>query len=101
MKNNTSRTIKIFWTIVGMTFICLILNMPSSLPIKINLGRIKWEHTFYRPELNFKLGSISLKKNIDLKYGLDLAGGASLIFDIDTTKIKKEEIASALESSCQ
>jgi len=81
-----------------MAFIGLILNMPSSLPVKIHFGRINWEHTFYRPELNFKLGSFSFKKNIDLKYGLDLAGGASLIFDIDTTKIKKEEISSALES---
>jgi preprotein translocase subunit SecD len=72
--------------------------MPSSLPVNIHLGRINWEHTFYRPELNFKLGSINIKKNIDLRYGLDLAGGASLIFDIDTTKIKKEEIAQALES---
>jgi len=98
MKNNNSQTTKIFWTIIGMTFISLILNMPSSLPIKIHLGRINWEHTFYRPEPSFKLGSLSLKRNIDLKYGLDLAGGASLIFDIDTTKIKKEEIPSALES---
>jgi len=98
MKNNNPKTIKIFWTIVGMAFIGLILNMPSSLPVKIHFGRIDWEHTFYRPELNFKLGSFSFKKNIDLRYGLDLAGGASLIFDIDTTKIKSEEIPSALES---
>jgi len=89
MKNNTSRTVKIFWTIIGMTFISLILNMPASLPIAVHFGRINWEHTFYRPDFNFKLGNFSFKKNLDLRYGLDLAGGASLIFDIDTTNIKK------------
>lgn len=98
MRNNSKRTIKIFWTIIGMVFVGLILNMPSAMPVSLHFGRINWDHTFYRPEFNFKLGSINFKKNIDLKYGLDLAGGASLMFDIDTANVKKEEVASALES---
>lgn len=95
---NKKRTQNIFWTIIGLTFICLIINMPQTIPAKIHLGKVNWEHTFYRPDFKFNIGGFSFQKNLDLKYGLDLAGGASVLFDIDTTKIKKEEIPVALES---
>ena len=42
-----------------------------------------------------KLGS--LEKSFDLKLGLDLKGGVSLIYDADTSKINAAEKASALE----
>jgi len=96
--NQAKKTIRIFWTIIFITFICLIINFPQKLPIKINLGKINWEHTFYRPELKFKLGNFNINKNVDLKYGLDLAGGVSLTFSIDTSSVKPENLASALES---
>lgn len=92
------RTRNIFWTIIGLTFVCLVINMPSSLPVKIHLGKVNWEHTFYRPDFSFNVGNLAVKKNLDLKYGLDLAGGASLVYEIDTSKIKKENLATSLES---
>jgi len=96
--NNQKKTLKVFWTIIGLTFICLVINFPKVLPVNIHFGKINWQHTFYRPELNFKLGTKEIKKDIDLKYGLDLAGGSSLIFNIDTSKVSKEDLNSALES---
>ena len=95
---NNKRTKNIFWTIIGLTFICLIINMPQSIPARINIGKFSWQHTFYRPDFKFNIGSFSFKNNLDLKYGLDLSGGASILFDIDTTKTKKEELEIALES---
>lgn len=96
--NRTKKTLRIFWVIVFITFVSLIINFPQRLPVKINLWKFNWEHTFYRPELKFKLGNIDFNKNIDLKYGLDLAGGVSLTFSIDTSNVKPENLASALES---
>lgn len=89
---------RIFWTIVGMTIICLVLNLPKNLPIRIHLGKINWEHTFYRPEISFKIGDNEFKKDIDLKYGLDLAGGTSLTFDIDTSSVSSDDLTQALDS---
>ncbi len=86
----STKTLKIFWTIVGLTFICLIINLPSQLTIA--------GHTFYRPDFNFKVANFSIQKKFDLRYGLDLAGGASLLFEVDTSKVKKEDLSSALES---
>lgn len=68
--------------------------MPKIIPIKIHQWNINWEHTFYKPE--FKIGNFT--KNLDLKYGLDLAGGSSLTFEVDTSGVKKENIPQALNS---
>jgi preprotein translocase subunit SecD len=92
------KTKNIFWTILALAVVCLVINLPPTLPLKVHVGSLNWEHTFYRPDFSFKLGNFQFKKNLDLKYGLDLAGGASLIFDIDTSQAKKENIPSALES---
>ncbi len=72
--------------------------MPTTLPIKIHFGKINWEHTLYRPQFNYKIGSNTITKDLNLKYGLDLAGGAELSYDIDTTKVKKEDLPSALDA---
>lgn len=88
--SSRKKTIRIFWTIIGFSLICLVINLPQKFSI--------FNHTFYRPELNFKLGNKEIKKNIDLKYGLDLAGGASLTFKVDTSKINKENLSQSLES---
>ena len=81
---NKTKTIRIFWTIIVLTFVCLIINFPKQITVL--------NHTFYRPDFTF------LKRNLDLKFGLDLAGGASLNFDVDISNIKKEDLSSALES---
>ena len=68
-----------FSIILGLAFICLIFNIPQSIPVKIHWGKINWEHTFYRPELNFRLGNFDFSRKFDFKFGLDLAGGTSLL----------------------
>ena len=95
---NKNRILKVFWTIIALTFLCIIINFPTQLPIKFNIGNFQVDHTFYRPDFSFKIGQKEFKKNLDLKYGLDLAGGASLIFDIDTSNTKKEDLEEALNA---
>jgi preprotein translocase subunit SecD len=84
------KTRNIFYTIIGLTLVCLTINLPAKMTI--------FGHTFYRPNLSLNIGSIKIQKNLDLKYGLDLAGGASLIYNIDTSKVTKDNLASALDS---
>ncbi len=96
--HSRKKTFKIFWSIVALTLFCLIINFPKELPLKINFGPINWEHTLYRPQLNLKIGNNILTNNFDLKYGLDLAGGSSLVFDVDTSGLNSEELTTALES---
>lgn len=90
MLRNNRRVLTIFWSIVATTFLCVVINLPP----KFNLfGR-----SFYRPNFSLNLGANKVKPNLDLRYGLDLAGGASLLFDVDTSQRKKEDLPQALES---
>ena len=81
-----SRTQKSLVFIIAITLLSIIIDMPKVLPIKF----IKT--TLYRPDLTF------LKKDLNLKYGLDLAGGAQIVFEADTSKIKSSDITEALNS---
>ncbi len=91
------KTMRIFWVIVALTLFCGLLNFPQQLPINIHFRNINWEHTLYRPDLS-KIGPVTFIKNTELKYGLDLAGGSSLLFDIDTSGVSSENLPKALES---
>ncbi|MDD2225406.1 MAG: protein translocase subunit SecD [Candidatus Shapirobacteria bacterium] len=95
---NKDKIMRTFWTILALTFICFIINFPKEMPISFHFGRVNFEHTFYRPDFKFKIGEKEYGKDLDLKFGLDLAGGASLLFNIDTSTVKEEDISSALES---
>lgn len=90
MSRNNRQTISIFWSIIAATFLCVVLNLPPQFTL---FGR-----TFHRPSFSLTLGSSSLRPNLDLRYGLDLAGGASLTYDIDTSNIKGEDLSDALTS---
>ncbi len=89
---------KTFWIIIGLSLIALVIDLPKSFPINIHWKNINWDYTFNRPSLDFNLGSFHLQKTFDLKYGLDLVGGAELTFEADTSNIAKEDIADSLQS---
>ncbi|MEK7527574.1 MAG: protein translocase subunit SecD [Patescibacteria group bacterium] len=86
----SKKTLNLFYTILGLTLVCLVVNLP----LKFSL----FGKTFYRPAFNFKLGTAEIKPNLDLRFGLDLAGGASLVFDIDNTNTTTANLPNALES---
>lgn len=90
MPRNNRRVQTIFWSIIAATFLCIIINLPPKFSL---FGR-----TFYRPDFSLNLGSFQFKPNLDLRYGLDLAGGASLTYDIDTSGIKSGDLNDALNS---
>jgi len=87
MSKNSSKTLRIFWTIILATFVCLVINLPRQFTL---FGR-----TLYKPNLSLNKNSTS---NLDLRLGLDLAGGASLLYEIDTSQSKPEDLSQALES---
>lgn len=90
MLRNNRRVKTIFWSIIATTFLCLVINLPAKIEL---FGK-----TIYKPDFSINLGDSKIKPNLDLRYGLDLAGGASLLFDVDTSNVKKEDLSSAIES---
>lgn len=52
---------------------------------------------FTRPNLDLKIGRFEIKKNFNLIYGLDLAGGSHLVFEAENSQISQEQRKVALE----
>lgn len=89
----------LLWFIVLLTLVSIYLDLPSPLPIKFSLRRFSVDTKFYRPDLNFKLGPLQIRRSWQIKRGLDLAGGAHLVFKADMNEIKAEEKDEALKSA--
>ena len=92
------KIMRTFWTILALTLVSIIINFPQKLPIKVNIGKVNIDHTLYRPDFTFKIGEKIFQKDLDLKYGLDLAGGVALVFNVDTSTVKNENVPIAIES---
>lgn len=75
MTSSSQKTKKNFLVILLLALCCIFLNLPSGLSLP-------FPFPFHRP----------------LKYGLDLAGGASLIYEINTSSIDSSALPSALEA---
>ncbi|MBU4210349.1 protein translocase subunit SecD [Patescibacteria group bacterium] len=88
---NNKRTKKIFWAILALGLLGLVINMPQNIPIKIHWWKINQEYDLKKPKIDFSWGNFNFKKDLDLKYGLDLAGGVRLLFEIDSSEINQED----------
>lgn len=89
----------LFWFIIALTIVCLVIDLPKVFKIKFQIGKFKIDQNFNRPEFDFKIGNLRFKKDLDLKYGLDLAGGSHLILQADMKKIAPEDKDKALEAA--
>src|SRR3989339_1420292 len=82
---------KIFKSIfIALIFLGLIwVDLPESIKTKYKI----------QSQINFNIFGLNVKKDFTTKLGLDLKGGSSLIFEADTSKVKKEDLNDALNSA--
>lgn len=85
--------------ILLLTFIASVIALPQSTPINLNSYGIPFEYTIYRPEINFTLGNLTIKKDLELKQGLDLQGGTQVVLQADMTNIDTADRQQALDSA--
>lgn len=82
-----------------LTFLSLILVLPPSIPVRIELLGIKTDKILVRSPLALKVGGLAFYRDLEIKLGLDLAGGSHLVFEADVSKIPQEDLTSALEGT--
>ncbi|MFA6533365.1 MAG: protein translocase subunit SecD [Patescibacteria group bacterium] len=82
---------KIFKSIlIGLIFLGLVwVDLPESIKTKYNIPS----------QFSFNIFGLDIKKDFTTKLGLDLKGGSSLIFEADTSKVKREDLNDALNSA--
>ncbi|KKR30870.1 MAG: Preprotein translocase subunit SecD [Candidatus Gottesmanbacteria bacterium GW2011_GWC2_39_8] len=95
MKNKRS----LLWFIIIITFIAVFIDIPSSLPLKFNLGKFKVDYTLKRPDININIGPLSYQKELKTHLGLDLSGGTHLVLEADMNGISKNDRNQALDSA--
>ncbi len=89
----------LLWLVVFLTLFSVFVVLPPELPLNLSLGKWHWEGIIHRPDFDFKIGPWRFQKDLEIKKGLDLAGGASLVFRADMSQIAEEEKEDALASA--
>src|SRR5262245_25532530 len=92
---------KIIKTIVVFLLFLLIvwIDLPGSYPIHFKLGKKDVRFTLTAPSIDWHLGDMEIKRDFQTRLGLDLKGGSHLVFDADISKVKKDDLADALNSA--
>lgn len=82
--------------------ILFLIAVLIAIPSEINLKRfVDRDLVLKRPEVNIKIGKFEFKRDLNLKLGLDLAGGSHLVFEADTSNVltdKGEAVESARDA---
>lgn len=93
-KNTRRRLLMVAVLVIIAGIICL----PSEIPVKLKVGSWEIDKTFRRRGLNIAAGNVQIKRDFDLKLGLDLVGGSRLVFEADTTGLDEKQKENALAS---
>ncbi|MBI2268108.1 MAG: protein translocase subunit SecD [Candidatus Blackburnbacteria bacterium] len=85
--------------IVILILVAAFVALPDELPINFGYGNFKVNYVLQRPPVSLNYGSFSFQRDLDLKLGLDLAGGSHLVFEADVTGIDASDQDLAVESA--
>ncbi len=80
-------------------FLIVLIDLPENLLINFNLGKTKISFKINPLNIDWEVGSLKIKKEFKTHLGLDLKGGSHLVFEADTSKLKKEDLRDALDSA--
>lgn len=76
-----------------------IVDLPKDYPLKFRLGQINFDRTISSPKININIGNFAVNKDIDVQFGLDLAGGTHLVLEADMSKVEKADRVKAYDSA--
>ena len=85
--------------ILAITVISAVIDLPKNYRINFQIGKFKIDRVVSGPDFDFKIGPINIKKELNLKQGLDLQGGTQLTLKADMKDIQSKDRDNALESA--
>jgi len=95
MKHQKSLLILIFFITIFSVFI----DLPSRIHLNFDIQGLKVDREFIRPSIDLSFSKISFKRDLEIKKGLDLAGGTHLVYQANMDNIDLADQDSALEAA--
>jgi preprotein translocase subunit SecD len=84
--------------ILAVTFISAVIDLPKDYPLKFSIGSYKVDTKISGPDLDLRMGGLTIKRELNIKQGLDLAGGTHLVFQAETNNIPVTDRELAVEA---
>ncbi|MBM3209482.1 protein translocase subunit SecD [Candidatus Shapirobacteria bacterium] len=82
--------------IIIVALAAAIVDLPKNFRLNFSFGPLKINQLISGPDINLSLGTLKLRRELDVKQGLDLAGGTHIVFQAQMEQINKEDRDQAL-----
>ncbi len=92
------KTRRLFWLIIGLTVLALVIDWPK-VPVKFAIGSFKVDTVIAGPDLDLTRFGIPLKRELNVKQGLDLQGGTEVSLNLDMSKVKASDRQAASDAA--
>ena len=87
------------WFILALTFLAVLIDLPKKIDLNFSLGKIKVNQTITRPAIDFNVFGRKINRELDIRRGLDLAGGTHLALEAEMGGIEPQDRERALEAT--
>lgn len=89
----------LLWFIVILSLISIFVDLPTKIPIKFQFKNFKIDYLLNRPSINWQLGRFRFQRDLEIKRGIDLAGGTHLVFQADMKDVSADNRQTAIEAA--
>lgn len=92
------KTRTLLWVIIALTLVALVIDWPK-VPVKFTLGSWEVNTVLAGPDLDLSRFGIPVKRELNIKQGLDLQGGTEVSLNLDMSKIAPSDRQSASDAA--
>ncbi|MBI5356773.1 protein translocase subunit SecD [Candidatus Collierbacteria bacterium] len=85
--------------IAVISILSLYISLPRKIPVNLEIGKWRIEKTFSLPGIEWQLGPLSFRRDLEIKQGLDLKGGTQIVLEAQVQDLPEVEKTVALESA--
>lgn len=85
--------------IVFLTCLSAVVDIPKNFKIKFKVWKFDVDKTISSPTIDFSLGKLRFRRDLEIKKGLDLQGGSHLVLQADMKDVEENDYDQALDSA--
>ena len=87
----------VLWLVLVLSLVSIYIDLPGKIHLKLNW--LKIDRDFSRPMIDWQLGKFRFQRDLEIKKGIDLAGGAHLVFQSDMKDVASDNRQAAIEAA--